>query len=158
MTRYPRPVPDIAGNERHRPRLILADDSGLILDALDKLLRRDYDIVAAVPDGVELIEAAARLRPDVIVADMNMPRLSGLDALRRLNADGRGVKFVLLTIDADAALAAEVFQAGGAAYLMKHSASEELPIAIQEVLHGRKYLTPRIVLNGGVPITPTDGR
>jgi two-component system invasion response regulator UvrY len=83
-----------------------------------------------------------------------MPRLTGLDALRRLKADGLDVKFVLLTIDGDPALAAEVFQAGGLAYLMKHSATEELPVAIQEVLRGAKYLTPRIVLDG--TITPTD--
>lgn len=146
----------LQGSSRARPRLILADDSSIILDALDRLLRRDYDVVATVRDGAQLLEAAARLDPDVIVTDMNMPHVTGLEALRRLKADGLDVKFVLLTIYGDPALAAEVLHAGGAAYLMKHSAAEELPIAIQEVLHGRTYLTPRIALDDPPSVKPPD--
>jgi DNA-binding NarL/FixJ family response regulator len=125
-------------------KLILADDHVGILDALSRLLERDYDIVAAVRDGLELVEVALRLQPEVIVADMNMPTLSGLEALRRLKSQQGESKFVLLTTDGDPALAAETFRAGGAAYLLKHSATEELHTAIQEVLLGRLYLTPRI--------------
>lgn len=131
-----------------RTRLVLADDHGLIMEALGHLLDRDYDIVAAVRDGLALVEAAKRLRPDVIVADMNMPRLSGLEALRQLKAEWIESKFVFLTMDGDPALAAEAFRAGGAAYLLKHSATEELHAAIQEVLQGRSYLTPQLA--GGV--------
>jgi DNA-binding NarL/FixJ family response regulator len=130
---------------------VLADDHGLIMEALGHLLDRDYDIVAAVCDGLELVEAAKRLRPDVIVADMNMPRLSGLEALRQLKAERIDSKFVFLTMDGDSALAAEAFRAGGAAYLLKHSATEELHVAIQAVLQGRSYLTPQLA--GGVIAT-----
>jgi DNA-binding NarL/FixJ family response regulator len=139
-----------------RPRLILADDSGIILDALDRLLRGDYDVVAAVRDGEQLIEAALRLRPDVIVTDMNMPKLSGLEALRRVKASGLDVKFVLLTVHGDPAVAGEAFRAGGSGYLLKHSATEELPLAIAEVLLGRTYLTPQIALDEAARLTPPD--
>lgn len=139
-----------------RPRLILADDSSIILDALDRLLRSDYDVVAVVRDGEQLVEAAGRLRPDVIVTDMNMPKLSGLEALRRLKASGLDVKFVLLTIHGDPAVAAEVFHAGGSAYVVKHSATEELPHAIEEVLLGRTYLTPQIAPDDAAKLAPPD--
>ena len=127
-----------------RTRLVLADDHLGIATALGQLLERDYDVVATVRDGLELVEVAIRLRPEVIVADMNMPSLSGLDALRRLQRQEIRVKFVLLTTDGDPALAAETFRAGGSAYLLKHSATEELHTAIEEVLQGRRYLTPQI--------------
>ena len=140
----------------NRPRLILADDSGIILEALDRLLRSDYDVVAAVRDGEQLIEAARRLQPDVIVTDMNMPKVSGLEALRRLKASGLDVRFVLLTIHGDPAVAAEVFHAGGSAFLLKHSAAEELPLAIEEVLLGRTYLTPQIALDDAAALAPPD--
>jgi two-component system, NarL family, response regulator NreC len=129
---------------RPRPRLILADDCGVMRQAIDELLRVDYDIVAVVPDGAELVEAAGRLHPDVIVTDMNMPRLSGLDALRRLRSEGSAAQFVFLTINADPTLAAQVLEEGGSAYVVKDCACEELPFAIEEVLRHRTYLTPRI--------------
>jgi DNA-binding NarL/FixJ family response regulator len=127
-----------------RTRLILADDHVGIVNALGQLLERDYEIVATVRDGLELVEVALRLRPEVVVADMNMPTLSGLEALRRLISQHVDTKFVLLTTDGDPALAAETFRSGGAAYLLKHSATEELHTAIEEVVAGRRYLTPRI--------------
>lgn len=127
-----------------RTRLVLADDHLGIATVLGQLLERDYDLVATVRDGLELVDVAIRLRPEVIVADMNMPSLSGLDALRRLQRQQIRIKFVLLTTDGDPALAAETFRAGGSAYLLKHSATEELHTAIEEVLQGRRYLTPQI--------------
>jgi DNA-binding NarL/FixJ family response regulator len=138
-----------------RAKLILADDHVGIVDALGRLLERDYDIVATVRDGLELVEVALRLQPEVIVADMNMPTLSGLEALRRLKFQNVATKFVLLTTDGDRALAAETFRAGGAAYLLKHSAAEELHTAIQEVLLGRLYLTSRIE-KGVIPSLASD--
>jgi DNA-binding NarL/FixJ family response regulator len=135
-----------------RPRIVLADDHGVIMQALGDLLDRDYDIVAAVGDGLELVDAVRRLRPDVIVADMNMPRLSGLDALRQLTAEAIESRFVFLTMDGDSALAAEAFRTGAAGYLLKHSATEELHLAIQEVLQGRSYVSPQ--LSGAVTAAP----
>jgi DNA-binding NarL/FixJ family response regulator len=129
---------------RVRPRLILADDCCEIREAIDELLRVDYDVVAVVPDGSELVEAAGRLRPDVIVTDMNMPRQSGLSAMRRLRAEGSSAKFVFLTIDADPALAAQVLDEGGSAYVVKASAAADLAVAIEAALQGRTYLTAQI--------------
>ena len=129
---------------RVRPRLILADDSSVIREAIAGLLRLDYDIVAAVHDGAELVEAAGRLHPDAIVTDMEMPRLSGLLALRRLRSEGSTAKFVFLTVNADPALAAWVLDEGASAYVVKDAAAEDLPLAIQEVLRGGTYVTARI--------------
>ena len=127
-----------------RPRLILADDHVGVVAALGQMLDRDYEVVATVADGGQLVEVATRIRPDVIVADLNMQTLSGLDALRQLKAGQVESAFVLMTSDSDPALAAETFRAGGAAYLLKHWAGEELGTAIEEALRGRLYLTPRI--------------
>lgn len=128
-----------------RTRLLLADDHGIVVDALGTLLERDYDVVGRARNGLELVDAAKRLRPDVIVADVEMPGLSGVEALRRLTAVEKvNVKVVFLTMHDEPDLAAEAFRAGGAGYVLKQSATEELHTAIQEVLQGRVYLTSRI--------------
>jgi DNA-binding NarL/FixJ family response regulator len=127
-----------------RTSLLLADDHAIVVEALGRLLERDYDIVGAARDGLQLVELARRLRPDVIVADLDMPGLSGVDALRKLKEERRDVKVVFLTMHDDASLATEAFRAGGVAYVLKHSASDELHTAIQEVLQGRIYLSSRI--------------
>lgn len=130
-----------------RPRLLLADNHGIVVEALGSLLQRDYDVVGTAREGVELVEAARRLRPDVIVADMDMPGLSGLEALRRLKTVEKiEAKIVFLTVHGEPELAAEAFEAGGAGYVLKHSATDELHTAIQEVLQGRAYLTSRITM------------
>src|SRR5262245_64240413 len=95
-------------------------------------------------DGAGLLEAARRLRPDVIVADVSMPRMSGLDALRRIRGDGLAVKVVFLTVHADVRLASEALRAGAAGFVLKDAAGTELIAAIREVLHGRTYVTPRL--------------
>jgi DNA-binding NarL/FixJ family response regulator len=127
-----------------RSRLLLADDHEIVAEGLRALLAPDYDIIGTARDGPTLVEAARLLKPDVIVADMDMPGLTGLDALRQLRAEKNDVKFVFLTVYGDAELAADAFRAGGAGYVLKHAASDELSTAIQEVLRGRLYLTPRI--------------
>src|SRR5262245_42607486 len=127
-----------------RPRLILADDHAIVMEAIGNLLERDYEVVARVGDGLELVEAAERLRPDLIVADMEMPALNGLDALKRLRDRHNDVKIVFLTMYGEPALAADALRAGASGYLMKHSAMEELTAAIEDALQGRVYLTSRI--------------
>ena len=128
-----------------RTRLLLADDHGIVVDALGTLLERDYDVVGRARNGLELVDAAKRLQPDVIVADVEMPGLSGVEALRRLTAVEKvDVKVVFLTMHDEPDLAAEAFRAGGVGYVLKQSATEELHTAIQEVLQGRVYLTSRI--------------
>ena len=125
-----------------RATLLLADDHALVAEGLATLLKGHFDLVGTVGDGSQLIEAAQKLRPDVIVADMAMPVLSGLEALRRLKAEGIDAKVIFLTMYADAQLATEALRAGASGYVLKHSAGEELVRAIQEVVQGRVYLTP----------------
>jgi DNA-binding NarL/FixJ family response regulator len=125
-----------------RPRVLLADDHELLLGAFEKLLSPDCEIVGQVTDGRALVEAAAKLKPDVIVLDISMPQLNGLDAGRRIKQGHRDVKLVFLTMNEDSDLAAEAFRAGASAYLLKRSAASELATAIREVMQGRSYVTP----------------
>lgn len=127
-----------------RPRVLLADDHILLLGAFEKLLAGDYDIVGQVSDGRAVVTAAETLRPDVIVLDISMPILNGLEAGRQIKQKSPGVKLVFLTMNEDADLAAEAFRAGASAYLLKRSAVSELATAIREVLQGRSYVTPLI--------------
>ena len=127
-----------------RPRVLLADDHALLLGAFEKLLGGEYDIVGQVSDGRALVAAAETLNPDVIVLDISMPLLNGLEAGRQIKQKSRGVKLVFLTMNEDAGLAAEAFRSGASAYVLKRSAASELTTAIREVMQGRSYITPRI--------------
>ena len=125
-------------------RVLLADDHTLLLGALEKLLADECDVVGQVSDGRALVEAAEQLKPDVIVLDISMPLLNGVDAARQIKQKLRNVKLVFLTMNEDADLAAEAFRAGASAYLLKRSAASELPLAIREVMQGRSYVTPLV--------------
>jgi DNA-binding NarL/FixJ family response regulator len=125
-----------------RPRVLLADDHTLLLEAFEKLLAADCDVVGKAADGRALVDAALRLKPDVIVLDISMPLLNGLEACRQIKAQLRGVKVVFLTMNEDPQLAAEAFRAGASGYLLKRSAGSELATAIREVSQGRSYVTP----------------
>ncbi len=126
------------------PRVLLADDHAIFAEGLISLLKDRFDVVGAVGDGRRLVEAADRLRPDVIVADVSMPVLSGLEALRSLKAQPLDAKVIVLTMHADARLAREALQAGASGFVLKQASGDELVTAIQEVLQGRTYLTPAI--------------
>jgi DNA-binding NarL/FixJ family response regulator len=123
-------------------RILLADDHTLLLGALEKLLSEDCDVVGQASDGRALVAAAEELKPDVIVLDISMPILNGVEAARQIKQKLRNVKLVFLTMNEDADLAAEAFRAGASAYLLKRSAASELPLAIREVMQGRSYVTP----------------
>jgi DNA-binding NarL/FixJ family response regulator len=125
-----------------RPRVLLADDHRLLREAFVKLLEPECDVVGAVTDGRALLEAAPKLRPDVVVLDIAMPLLNGLDAARQLKRSMPSVKVIFLTVNEDPDLAAEAFRAGGSAFLLKNSAASELLQAIQDVIQGRSYVTP----------------
>ena len=125
-----------------KPSILLADDHSLILAGLRKLVEADYDVVGTVEDGRALVEAAQALRPDLILLDISMPRLNGLDAARQLRTLVPDSKIIFLTMHASSTYATEAFQAGASGYLLKHSAAEELGQAIKCVLQGRHYLTP----------------
>jgi two-component system, NarL family, response regulator NreC len=125
-----------------RTTVLLADDHAIVAQGLASLLNSHVDLMGTVGDGGQLLEAARELRPDVIVADIAMPVLSGLEVLRRLKAERIDAKVIFLTMHADAQLATEALRAGASGYVLKHSAGEELIRAIDEVLAGRVYLTP----------------
>jgi two-component system, NarL family, response regulator NreC len=125
-----------------RTTVLLADDHAIVAEGLAALLRGHFDLVGTVGDGNQLIDAARELQPDVIVADMAMPVLSGLESLRQLKAEHIDAKVIFLTMHADAQLATEALRAGASGYVLKHSAGEELIRAIREVVEGRVYLTP----------------
>ena len=126
------------------PRVLLADDHALVRGAFEKLLAGECDIVGQVSDGRALLAAADTLKPDVIVLDISMPLLNGLDAGRLIKQKMRWVKLVFLTMNEDADLAAEAFRSGASAYLLKRSAASELATAIREVTQGRSYVTPLV--------------
>jgi DNA-binding NarL/FixJ family response regulator len=126
------------------PKVLLADDHKIVAQGLESLLKDSFNLVGTVSDGHTLLEAAIRLKPDVVVTDISMPLLNGLDAVRQFRSRGIEAKVVFLTMHADANLAAEAFRAGGTAFLLKQSAGEELIQAIREILQGRAYLTPLI--------------
>jgi DNA-binding NarL/FixJ family response regulator len=127
-----------------RATVLLADDHAIVLEGLASLLRSEFSLVGTVADGAGLLEAARQLRPDVIVTDVAMPGMSGLEALRRLKAEPTAVKVVLLTMHADAQLAAEALRAGASGFVVKHAAGKELIAAIHTVLRGGKYLPPHL--------------
>jgi len=125
-----------------RPRVLLADDHRLLREAFAQLLSPTCDIVGAVADGRALLEAAQDLHPDVVVLDIAMPLLNGLDAARQLKRTMPDVTIIILTVNEDPDVAAEAIRAGASSYLLKNSAASELLQAIQEGMSGRSYITP----------------
>jgi len=126
-----------------RPRVLLADDHELLQGAFEKLTP-ECEIVGQVAEGRELIDAAVELRPDVIVLDISMPHLTGLETGRRIKQALGNIKLIFVTMNEEAHLAAEAFRAGASAYLLKRSAPSELVTAVREVMQGRSYVTPLV--------------
>jgi DNA-binding NarL/FixJ family response regulator len=126
------------------PRVLLADDHLMVAEALRSLLATQFELVGVVEDGAAMIEAARRLSPDVIVADVTMPRLNGIAALVRLRQEGLQVPVVFLTMHRDVSFARRALEAGAAGFVLKHSASVELVQAIRAALEGKTYLTPQL--------------
>jgi len=127
-----------------RPRVLLVDDHRIVAEGLKRLLEADFELAGVVEDGRAMIEAARALRPDVIVADISMPHLNGLDALARLKQEDPGVKVVFLTMHAEVAYARRALEAGAAGFVLKHSAPAELVLAIRSALEGRTYVAPAL--------------
>jgi DNA-binding NarL/FixJ family response regulator len=124
--------------------VLLADDHVMVLDAFQRLLEPYCNIVGKVTDGRALLELAPRLKPDVVVVDIGMPVLNGLEAARQLKAAMPQVKLIVLTMNEDPDVANEAISAGASAYLLKTSAASELLLAIESVLRGKSYFTPQI--------------
>jgi DNA-binding NarL/FixJ family response regulator len=126
------------------PRILLADDHTMLLEAFRRLLEGKCEVVGAVSDGRALLREAPVLKPDVLVIDIGMPLLNGLEAGRQLKEMLPSVKLIFLTMNEDSDLAAEAMRSGASAYLLKSSAASELFRAIQDVLKGKTYVTPKI--------------
>jgi DNA-binding NarL/FixJ family response regulator len=124
--------------------VLLADDHLLVAEALKSLLTPEFDLVGVVEDGRALVEAAGRLRPDVIVADITMPHLNGIDAMAQLRQGGDRTPVVFLTMHRDVTFARRALDAGASGFVLKHSASVELVAAIRAALQGKTYLTPQL--------------
>jgi DNA-binding NarL/FixJ family response regulator len=124
-----------------RIRVLLAEDHIVVAEGLRALLKDSFDLVGTVHDGRALLEAVEKLSPDVIVTDISMPLLNGLDAVRQIRERGFAARIIVLTMHGDTQLAAEAFRAGISGYLLKISPAEELINAIREVFQGRSYVT-----------------
>ncbi len=125
----------------NKPRVLLADDHTLVLEGFRRIVEQRCEVVGSVEDGRSLIEAATRLTPDLILLDISMPLLNGIDAARQLHKLLPSVKLIFVTMHADPAYVSEAFKAGASAYLLKRSAARELDHAIEAVLKGQYYVT-----------------
>ena len=140
-----------------RKRILLADDHKFITEGLKSLLDPDYDVVGIVSDGKALVEEAARLQPDIIVADISMPRLNGIEAIRQVVEQNSQARIIVLTMHPDITYATRALEAGAAGYVLKHSAPQELLQAIKASLLGKKFITERIKRElDGTPHTRQD--
>lgn len=129
---------------RLKPRIVLADDHQIVLDGLRSLLEPEFELAAMVRDGLELVVQARALEPDVIVADISMPLLNGIDAVRKLRDAGVTAKVVFLTMHPDVTYLSRALDAGASGYVLKHAASDELVTAIRQVLRGETFVSPQL--------------
>jgi DNA-binding NarL/FixJ family response regulator len=126
---------------KNRSRILIADDHNLVAEMCKRLLETEFDVVGVVSDGRALVRVAAELRPDVVVLDIAMPILNGLDAGQRLKAMLPSVKLVYLTMNPDVEVAAEAFRRGASGYLLKTCTASELVLAVRDVLRGKSYMS-----------------
>jgi DNA-binding NarL/FixJ family response regulator len=127
-----------------KTRILLADDHTLVAEAIQRLLEPEFEVVGVVADGRSLVREACALKPDVVLVDLNMPLLNGLDASEQLKAANPGMKIIVLTMNEDAEIAAQTMRTWASGYLLKKSAGSELVKAVREVLRGGKYITPAL--------------
>jgi DNA-binding NarL/FixJ family response regulator len=127
-----------------RVRVLLADDHRIVADGLKRLLEPEFELLGVVEDGRALLAAARELKPDVIVSDISMPELNGVEALEELKKENPAVRVVFLTMHHNVAYARQAMEAGALGYVIKHSAAEELILAVRAAAAGRTYVTPAI--------------
>jgi DNA-binding NarL/FixJ family response regulator len=130
--------------DRHRTRVLIADDHRLVAEACRNLLEPEFSVIGTVSDGRELLKAEAELRPDVVILDISMPGLNGLDAGELIKQRSRSVKLVYVTMSLAADVAAEAFRRGASGYVLKQSSADELLTALRRVMRGHSYLSPLI--------------
>ncbi len=124
-----------------RPRVLLADDHAIVVEGLRMLLAADFELVGVAHTGLEMVETCAATKPDVVVADVSMPVMNGIDALRRMRRQGDATRVVFLTMHADVTSATRALEAGASGYVLKHAASDELVTAIRDALAGRTFVS-----------------
>lgn len=129
---------------RHRARILIADDHVLVAEACKSLLEPEFEVVGMVADGRALLQAAADLRPDIVILDISMPQLNGLDAGEQVKQRSRATKLIYLTMIQGPDVAAEAFRRGASGYVLKHCSADELIVAVRRVLRGDSYLSPLI--------------
>jgi DNA-binding NarL/FixJ family response regulator len=127
-----------------RTRILLADDHTLFCNLLRELLEPEYEVVGSVSDGRELLKAAALLRPDVVLVEIGMPKINGLDAGRRLKQENPDIKLIYLTMNNSIVYARKAFQAGASGFVLKNEESSQLLRAIHDALRGTSYIAPEI--------------
>ncbi|MFO1306032.1 MAG: response regulator transcription factor [Burkholderiales bacterium] len=125
-----------------RPRILLADDHPIVAEGLKGILSADFELVGVVEDGVRMMEAARTLSPDVIVADVSMPRMNGIEALGALRKSGNDIPVVFLTMHHEVDFALLALEAGAAGYVLKHAATDELVQAVRIAIEGRTFVSP----------------
>jgi DNA-binding NarL/FixJ family response regulator len=127
-----------------KPRVLLADDHQIVIEGLKSLLGGEFEVVGSVEDGRALVDQAAALHPDLIVADISMPQLNGIEAARQIKKTDKKIKIVFLTMHLDATYAANAFEAGASGFVLKHSAPSELSTALHQAMKGQTYVSPLI--------------
>jgi DNA-binding NarL/FixJ family response regulator len=139
-----------------KPKLLVADDHKLVLEGLTRLLEERYELLGTVEDGRAAVKAADELKPDIILMDVSMPILNGIEAARQIRAKTPTAKIIFVTMQANPDYVREAFRAGASGYVLKNSAASELSMAIDEVANNRYYVTPLVpnVTAGAVSEAP----
>lgn len=130
-----------------RRRLVLADDHLLVAQGIERLLEECFDVVELVFDGLALLDVIRRETPDLVIADISMPGMTGIDVMWQARQEGYSMPFIFLTMHAESEMASRAICAGGCGYVLKNSAGEELVYAVRQVLDGRTYVTPTVAAN-----------
>jgi DNA-binding NarL/FixJ family response regulator len=151
------PHPAYKGIRMTKPRVLLADDHTLVLEGFRRIVEQRCEVVGSVEDGRSLLDAASRLQPDLILLDISMPLLNGIDAARQLHKQLPDVKLVFVTMHADPAYVSEAFKAGASAYLLKRSAARELDQAVDAVMKGQYYVTSLLTRDLVTSLTQNSG-
>jgi len=125
-----------------KPRILLADDHRIVAEGLRSLLEPEFELLKIVENGRALVDASEKLRPDVIIVDISMPLLNGIEAVRQIKKGNKDIKVIFLTMHPDVTYAVSAMEAGAQGYVLKHSAPSELTTAVRKVLRGKTYITP----------------
>jgi DNA-binding NarL/FixJ family response regulator len=125
-----------------KPRILLADDHRIVAEGLRSLLEPEFELIGIVEDGRALVDASKKLRPDVIIVDISMPQLNGIEAVHQIKKENKDIKVIFLTMHSDVTYAVSAMEAGAQGYVLKHSAPSELTTAVRKALSGKRYITP----------------